>query len=177
MEYPDCFPKDFESDILPKDAKAQALDNTVFFSGIPHSENLFLDYVFNEFNMEPILFTVRDSEYNLYLCLCYEMRNSLEWIVSKISNAALSNLINKKKSIREVFLSDSSLMKIIRNTDSSYTVISFNSVTDDELLPENKVMLRCNFEAAKVYLDKVLNRKSINYYFEQSFSYNRLYEG
>ena len=48
MEYPDCFPKDFESDILPKDAKAQALDNTVFFSGIPHSENLFLDYVFND---------------------------------------------------------------------------------------------------------------------------------
>lgn len=143
------------------------MDNIVFFNNIPHLGNLFLDYVFNEFNMEPILFTVRDSEYNLYICLCYEMRDSLEWIISKISNEDLANLINKKKSIKEVFLSDDNMKKIIKISDIEYKVTPFDFSKDDELLPENKVVLRCNFELAKEYLENTLNRIKIEFSFEQ----------
>ncbi len=63
--------------------------NELFFENVSGVGNLYLDYVFDEFNGEPILFMCKNSVGGLYLCLCSEIRYEQRWVIIKCSTSLL----------------------------------------------------------------------------------------
>lgn len=70
------------------------MNNKVFFDNVVDIGTLSLDFVFIEFEFEPILFTCIDATNQLYLCLCSEIRAEKKWLVSKLRPQDLSKLVN-----------------------------------------------------------------------------------
>lgn len=70
--------------------------NNVYFENIDQVGKLYLEYVFYEFEYEPILFLCTDKNKNLYLCLCSEIRYEQKWIITKCNMDILKLLLNKE---------------------------------------------------------------------------------
>lgn len=78
--------------------------NNVYFENIDQVGKLYLEYVFYEFEYEPILFLCTDKNKNLYLCLCSEIRYEQKWIITKCNMDILKLLLNKEIDIASAFL-------------------------------------------------------------------------
>lgn len=76
-----------------------------YFSDIPGVGCLDIDYIFFEAEC-PILFTCRDLEENLYLCICCDIRDEQRWIISPTTADKLIKLIKNKISLFDAFHSD-----------------------------------------------------------------------
>lgn len=86
--------------------------NSLYFQNVNSIGNLYLDYIFIEFESEPVIFTCRDDSNNLYLCLCSEIRNEQKWIVTKVNTKTLWELVYDKLDIASAFLIKSSIVSI-----------------------------------------------------------------
>lgn len=86
--------------------------NNLYFQNVNNIGNLYLDYVFIEFEAEPIIFTCRDDFNSLYLCLCSEIRNGQKWMVTKIDTKTLTKLVNDELDIASAFLINSFITSI-----------------------------------------------------------------
>lgn len=143
-KYPECFPENFETDILPKDAKKEnksvyrvikfgTIDRNgfmgryIFFDKVIQRGRLYLDYIFYEFESEPILFSCVDDEKKLYLCLCSEIRYGQKWIITECELSTLKALIDEKMDIATAFLLKNEIIIIDRDLqgkESSYVIRS-----------------------------------------------------
>lgn len=61
----------------------------IYFSQVDGVGALYLRHVFVEFEGEPVLFLCSDTNENMYLCLCSEMRSEQRWLIAKSSAALL----------------------------------------------------------------------------------------
>ena len=55
--------------------------SNIYFDNVARIGKLYLEYVFYEFENEPILFLCSDEEKKLYICLCSDIRYGQKWIV------------------------------------------------------------------------------------------------
>ena len=58
------------------------MNQSSYFNNIADIGSLYLDYVFNYFENEPIIFTCISEYGKIYLCLCSEIRKEQKWIIS-----------------------------------------------------------------------------------------------
>ena len=128
------------------------MDN-LYFDNVIQIGKLYLEYVFYEFESEPILFTCIDEEKKLYLCLCSEIRYGQKWVVTECSIMQLKALIEEEVDIASVFLSGPRIIAIemdLQGNESS-SLIENNKI--DRLdLPKEGTCIRCNKEKARNYL-------------------------
>lgn len=127
--------------------------NEIYFDKVEQIGRLYLDYIFFEFESEPILFSCVDDEKKLYLCLCSEIRYGQKWIVTKCELSTLRALIEEKMDIASAFLLKDKVIIInmnLQGDESSYIIAS------DEIdrldLPKEGTYIRDNKEDAKNYL-------------------------
>lgn len=73
----------------------------IYFKNIDEIGDLYLDYVFLEYECEPIYFTCVDDFENIYLCLCSEIRGKQRWVISKSNRAILRKLIDQQLDMAE----------------------------------------------------------------------------
>ena len=50
--------------------RLKKVKNELYFDGVKNIGRMYLEYIFLEFEMNPILFTCVDDKGKLYLCLC-----------------------------------------------------------------------------------------------------------
>lgn len=169
-KYPECFPENFETDILPKDAKKEnksvyrvikfgTIDRNgfmgryIFFDKVIQIGRLYLDYIFYEFESEPILFSCVDDEKKLYLCLCSEIRYGQKWIITECELSTLKALIDEKMDIASAFLLKNEIIIIdmdLQGKESSYVI---RSEEIDRLdFPKEGMYIKDNKESARNYL-------------------------
>lgn len=127
--------------------------NNIYFENVNQIGNLYLDYVFFEFEFEPILFTCIDENKNIYLCLCSEIRGGQKWIITKTNTNLLTNLINEKIDIYSAFFVEDNLIIVtmdIQGNEKS-TIIKTSDI--DELdLPKKNVYIKCDKDKALNYI-------------------------
>lgn len=160
--------------------------NELYFKNIIQVGDLYLDYVFFEFELEPILFTCTDSNKNLYLCLCSDIRFGQKWLVCRCSIRMLHLLLEKRIDIASGFLSNDDIIIItldLQENENSY-IIRKNDI--DRLdLPEEGTYIQCdqesmeNYLLSKEYEHLNIQRKQVlglgNIVYETSNSYHEIF--
>ena len=76
----------------------------VYFENLPEIGDLYLEKVFNKFEDENIIFLCRDFVGRYYICLCYEFRITLKWIIVGVSVSDVIKLVINRISIRDIFV-------------------------------------------------------------------------
>lgn len=75
----------------------------IYFEKIHNVGDLYLEKIFLEFENIPILFTCRDINNRLYLCLCSEIRGIQKWTVVRTKASVLISMIKDEITIYNVF--------------------------------------------------------------------------
>lgn len=127
--------------------------NKVYFKNVVEIGNLYLDYVFYEFESEPILFTCVDSKGEIYFCHCSDIRHEQIWFITRCDIDTLNALVNKYIDIASIFLKSERIIKIIMDLQGKERsqVICPNQI-DSLDLPKPETYLMCNKEKAVEYL-------------------------
>lgn len=127
----------------------------LYFENVIGIGNLYLDYVFYEFENEPILFLCTDDKKSLYFCLCSDIRYEQKWIIMQTNLSVLKTLIEEEVDIASAFLASKNLTVItmdLQGSEKSY-IVKIDEI--DRLdLPKEGTFIRCNQEEARCYLWK-----------------------
>ena len=116
------------------------MDNNLYFKNVVNIGDLFLEYIFFDFEREPIVFTCVDNFNNLYLCTCADIRYGQKWIISKCSITTLKNLILGGIDIATAMRVPNKLTIIYANVQGVEQSWIINTSDIDELdLPEEGV--------------------------------------
>lgn len=125
----------------------------IYFKNIDEIGDLYLDYVFLEYEYEPIYFTCVDDFENIYLCLCSEIRGKQRWVISKSNRAILRKLIDQQLDMAEAMCLFGYVVIVDRDIHGNEQSFPIDSETIDELdLPKRGTMLRCDRESALDYV-------------------------
>lgn len=122
----------------------------IYFENVVQIGNLYLEKVFDKFEDENIIFVCKDIHGDRYLCICYEFRLSLKWVLCKITPEMLVRLIARKIDIRSVFeLEHNNLISIVYiNNEESSEVIAINT-SNEYILPKYGVFLKTSQDTLK----------------------------
>lgn len=125
----------------------------LYFENVTGIGNLYLEYVFYEFESEPILFLCLDESRQLYFCLCSDIRYEQKWVVMKTNLTVLNALVEEEIDIASAFLSAPELVIITLNLQGEERVRVVRADEADRLdLPKEGTFVRCGKEEAKMYL-------------------------
>ena len=119
--------------------------NEIYFENVTEVGSLYLEKVFNRFEDENIIFICKDAQDHRYLCICYEFRASLKWILCKISSKTLVRLITKRIDIRHAFeLEGNECIQIVyRDGIEESKSVSLDNICEN-ILPRYGVYLQAD---------------------------------
>lgn len=119
--------------------------NEIYFENVTKVGNLYLEKVFNRFEDENIIFVCKDACDQRYLCICYEFRASLKWILCKISSGTLARLITKRIDIRNAFELDGNewIQIVYREGIEESEIVSEDNMCEN-ILPRYGVYLKAD---------------------------------
>lgn len=135
-----------------------------YFKNVINVGDLFFEYSFMYMD-GPIVFTCVDKQENLYLCVCRDAYEQVEWIVSKIDVYTLINLVGNQISINEALLSSrNEIIQIIwkPKTKTEYSKSFLIDSLPDDLLSEEDVFLDDDGESNE-YVRRVVERNKSPY--------------
>ena len=75
------------------------MNNTPYFQTNLDVVNLYLSHVFNTFEDEAIIFVCTDQDDRYYFCICYDLRDSLNWVVNQVPINVILNVIDNTMSL------------------------------------------------------------------------------
>lgn len=137
--------------------------SNLYFNNVEKVGQLYLEYVFFEFESEPILFICHDQLNQTYLCLCSDIRYGQKWIITRCDTKILRALIIAEIDIVTAFLKQQKAIVIdmdMKGTEKSYEI---NTKEIDPLdLPKPGTFIRCNKKKAQNYLLQLENKSSEN---------------
>ena len=116
----------------------------VYFTNVLDIGDLYLEKVLFEYDNEPIVFTCKDSNNYRYLCVCDDIIDSHSWIVTKISNEILIDVIQNRISVLSAFETSGNKIIIIdydfESDDYHYQALNFDDIDEDELPSKNQYL-------------------------------------
>ena len=127
--------------------------SNLYFDNVVQVGQLYLEYVFFEFESEPILFTCHDQLNQTYLCLCSDIRYGQKWIISKCNTKILRALITAEIDIVTAFLKQQKAIVVVMDMNGEEESYEINTKEIDPLdLPKPGTFIRCNKAKAQNYL-------------------------
>lgn len=119
----------------------------IYFENTPKYGDLYIDYIFH-YDDQPILFSLKDEFSNLYLCVCYELREYQKWFIAKVDFNDLKQMNDNKKTVLELFLKNNSLLQAQRKSFTKIINYAFETTKeiDQDLLPEKGFYLETDNE-------------------------------
>lgn len=116
--------------------------NELYFKNVSGIGDLYLEQVFNEFEGENIVFICVSDEEVRYLCVCYEMRSNLKWIICPISTSSLLALIQRRIDLYSVFEAASILTEIVYDGDGESSKQYDFDLFNHNFLPNKGTLLK-----------------------------------
>ena len=134
------------------------MNQSSYFNNIADIGSLYLDYVFNYFENEPIIFTCISEYGKIYLCLCSEIRKEQKWIISPCDIFIIKKLIDKEIDIFHALSNYNKVILVVLAQDGSERSewIDVNEINEFDL-PEKNCFLKCDSKEASAYLKKLKN--------------------
>lgn len=115
-----------------------------YFKNVPQIGDLYLDKILFEFDYEPIVFVCKNINNLRFLCVCDDVIERYSWIVSRISNKKLIEVIENRITVMSVFsCSKHKILVIDRDFDSDeyrYSFSFFKDIAADELPNEDQYL-------------------------------------
>ena len=108
------------------------MNKDVFFD-IEGLGSLYLDYIFFEFESEPVIFTCTNPSFKLYLCLCSEIRYGQRWILTECNIYTLRMLIEGKLDLKSALLFNETVYEVNMDLQGNETCRQINSTEIDDL--------------------------------------------
>lgn len=125
----------------------------LYFENTEPFGNLYLDYIFYEFENEPILFLCKDEKEALFLCLCSEIRNGQNWLIKSTDPAELKSLLSEEIDIAFAFMASQELLVITMDLAGNETGMIVQTSKIDRLdLPKDGTLLQCDKDDFERYL-------------------------
>lgn len=124
------------------------MNNTPYFQTTLDIGDLYLNQVFNTFEDESIVFVCTDQCNRYYLCICYELRDSLNWVINQVPINVILNIIDKTMSLYEAIMygeQDKILCSYDYRNGEQYHYVPKKEL-DDNILPVKGVMLQPDFD-------------------------------
>lgn len=119
--------------------------NNKYFENIEGIGALYLQYVFYEFEHEPILFVCENIDKELFLCLCSDIRYEQKWIISKTNIMILKMLVDNRIDIATAFLKQEKLFVNIMDLKGDEESVIINRSELDRLdLPKEGTYVKDN---------------------------------
>ena len=132
------------------------MKHELFFSNLENVGKLYLDYVFFEFELDPLLFTCYDKSFNLYFCHCYKVFKEQRWFVTPVSIGEIQDLINEKIDILTLMKEKQKAIDVkldAAGKETSQWKDLTTAVNMDDL-PVPGTYLRCNKKDALEYIEE-----------------------
>lgn len=150
-----------------------------YFTDVPKFGDLHVDEILLE-DVYPILFTLKNEDGELFLCLCCEIRNEQRWILNPISNKNLIALLTNMLTIRKAF-TDGAENKIVAVRDYSTEQDTFKIIPvqklDPDDLPSEDELLDADDGEFNDYIERLESFNQANIYKSfQMFSYSFSFE-
>ena len=120
------------------------MKDKLYFENVIGVGNLYLEYVFLEYEKEPVFFTCIDECGQMYICLCAEIRGEQRWIITKCNIQRMRAIINGTIDMFSVFEVHENLFLIERNIEGieRSRIEPFTDI-DPLDLPVKGMMLSC----------------------------------
>lgn len=110
------------------------MNSEVYFENVLDYGNLYLNRVLCEFEGENIIFICKDGYDNYFLCICYEFRYKLEWILCKIDMPTLLKVISNQIDLHTAYKESSELINITSDDNGNHIVaVSYNDFNKNYL--------------------------------------------
>lgn len=103
---------------------------------IPILGKLKLEFVFYQLGYDPILFVCTDDNHDRFLCSCCKLCE--EWIIGKVSNRMLLLMMDRQKTLRDVFLESDACYFVEIQIDG----YKLRTPIPDDAYPKNGAYLR-----------------------------------
>ena len=127
-----------------------------YFKNVPQIGTLYLEEELFSFENIPIIFVCIDKNKSRYLCVCDDIIDEESWIIVKISNNELLDVINDECTVLSVYKNKS---VIVANKpfekEINYVLTEYNDIDEDEL-PLNDQYLEMK-EYLTDYINKIKN--------------------
>ena len=127
-----------------------------YFKNVPQIGTLYLEEELFSFENIPIIFVCIDKNKSRYLCVCDDIIDEESWIIVKISNNELLDVINDECTVLSVYKNKP---VIVANKpfekEINYVLTEYNDIDEDEL-PLNDQYLEMK-EYLTDYINKIKN--------------------
>lgn len=135
--------------------------NELYFKNVPQFGDLYLDYVFHEFEGEPILFTCTNKNNKIFICTCFEIREKQEWLVAECSLETLEEMIDNSIDVKTAICKNGMITTITMDIEGRETYSCKKVSEIDELdFPKEGTLLKLHGTQEKLYLGRKLQEKS-----------------
>lgn len=118
--------------------------NEKYFENACKVGDLYLEKVFMKFEDENILFICKDVKGNRYLCVCYEMRYVLKWIMCAVGRETILQMLIGNITVRECFEKSGKELLHIVYTEEAGEVSCWTNISEIEerILPDKDFRLK-----------------------------------
>lgn len=132
------------------------MKNDLFFDNVPHIDSLFMEQVLFSFENIPIVFVCIDKSPSRYLCVCDDIIDEESWLIVKISNIKLLEILNDVSTVLSAFKDKKVIIANRKfNQNIQYEIIEYNNINKDELPACDQYLEMKN--TLKSYIEKVEN--------------------
>ena len=130
------------------------MKNNLYFKNVPDIDSLFMEQVLFSYERIPIVFVCMDNKENRYLCVCDDIIDEESWLIVKINNSELLEILKDKTTVLSGFKNKKIIIANRKfNQDIKYDVTEYSNISDDDL-PVRDQYLEMK-SSLKTYIEKI----------------------
>lgn len=128
-----------------------------YFENVLSYGNLSMEEILVE-DIYPVLFVLKDSGQQRFLCVCCEIRDEQRWIINRITNSDMVAFLCNQITARELFEKGQSQIVAVRSyaTKEEHFGETGKNKLDDRDLPRVGVYLDAEASEFSEYLQKLI---------------------
>lgn len=126
----------------------------LYFENVPNIDLLFIEQILFSYEYIPIVFVCVDKNKNRYLCVCDDIIDEESWLIVKIENAKLLEILNDKDTVLSAFVNQKVIIANRKfNQDIQYDITEYSNINKEEL-PVSDQYLEMK-DSLKTYIEKI----------------------
>lgn len=126
----------------------------LYFDNVPYIGSLFMEQILFSFENIPIVFVCIDENKRRYLCVCDDIIDEESWLIVKIDNKKLLEILNDNATVLSAFVDQKVIIANRKfSQDINYDIAEYNNISKDELPVRDQYLEMKN--SLKPYIENI----------------------